>query len=203
MYLMLCVYACLKDTINRTCGSAWEGGERCMGEGRDIPSAIECTELQQEGAMNANRWHLQISAAPLSPLLPLCLASGFASASSRIMMLLLSAPPLWGSSVAMVGPPWRRRRRRGREEEEASCSLLRAKGASLSDDTSCFPPMSLRNGSGYCLAIQREKQCVQSFSSNVKCQRTAQCINLQPRYPSTSFILFFKHPCSDDIQMQS
>lgn len=47
------------------------GGEErdVRGEGRDIPLAIEYTELQ-EGAMNANRSHLPGSVALLSPLLP-------------------------------------------------------------------------------------------------------------------------------------
>ncbi|KAF3832358.1 hypothetical protein F7725_026023 [Dissostichus mawsoni] len=85
-------------------------------------------------------------------------------------MLLLSAPPLgllrchgW-PALEEEEEEEEEEEGRGREEEEASCSLLRAKGASLSDDTSCFPPMSLRNGPWYCLAIQRVKQCVQSFS---------------------------------------
>lgn len=71
MYLMLCVYACLEDTINSTCGYAWWGREMSGGEGRDTLIAIESyAELQEEGAVNANTCHLPISIVLLCPLLP-------------------------------------------------------------------------------------------------------------------------------------
>lgn len=51
---MLCVYACPKDAINSTGGSA-RSGWGCEGVGGDIPSAIDEKALQKEGVMNANR----------------------------------------------------------------------------------------------------------------------------------------------------
>ena len=89
--------------------------------------------------MNANRRHMPVSAALLSPLLLFFLASGLAAAaSSRIMMPLSSAPPLEGSVVAMVGPPWKRRRGRA---EEAFCSLLKAE--QRAPRSQMTPPVSL------------------------------------------------------------
>lgn len=57
---VVCVYACLEDAIysTRLVGEREREREQCEGgRGSVIPLANVYTDLQEEGAMNANRSH--------------------------------------------------------------------------------------------------------------------------------------------------
>lgn len=106
------------------------------GKDREIPLAIvRYTELQDKGAMNANRSHSVIG--PGSSPTRFTSSALAGAANSKIMMPLPSAPPLRVSMVAAVGPAL------GEEGQSQCRRFLRAtrgrgEGAAA-DDTSGLP----------------------------------------------------------------